>query len=110
VACLKEICNEDGIMIAHIFQKAGRFYFSGHNASGDPFEGAGLRADREPRPFDAVVDVGRDFVVTPEGQLYVTGPHQFMTWTADELVLAAKKGWFGFKLLEVEAPHRHASG
>lgn len=91
-------------MIAHLFQKAGRYYFSGYNACGDPFEGAGFRTSREPRPFDAVVDVGRDFIVTPEGQLYVTGPgpHQFMTWTADELVLAAKKGWFGFKLLTVE--------
>lgn len=89
-------------MIAHIFKKAGRFHFSGYNACGDPFEGAGFRSSRKPRPFDAVVDVGSEFVlVEPDGALYITGPgpQQFSTWTPGELMVAAKKGWFGFVTL-----------
>lgn len=87
-------------MIAHMFKNAGRFHFSGYNACGDPFEGAGFRSTRKPRPFDAVVDVGREFILTEEGDLYVTspGPQQFATWKPDELFVAAKKGWFGFVL------------
>lgn len=87
-------------MISHMFKKAGRLHFSGYNACGDPFEGAGFRTTRKPRPFDAIVDVGRDFILVEPSYLYIIGPgpQQFTTWTADELFAAAKNGWFGFVL------------
>lgn len=89
-------------MIANLFKKAGRLRFSGYNACGDQFEGAGLRTTKKRRLFDVVIDVGRDFVlIEPDGILYITGPgpQQFTTWTPGELMAAARKGWFGFAVL-----------
>ncbi len=77
-------------MIAHIILRDGRFAWSGYGASGDP---AHLHA--------LVVDVGRDFHITDEGRLYLTGagPLQFTEWTPEAVVLAARGGMFGFRIV-----------
>ncbi len=56
-------------MIAHMFRDNGKLRYSGYNACGDEFDGAGDRRRREmkPRPFDVIVDVGREFHLTEEG-------------------------------------------
>ena len=91
-------------MTAHLFRDGRTWRFSGYNAGGDPFDGAGDRAAKsmKRRPFDAVIDVGRDFKLTEDGRLYLTGLGrvQFSTWTPEALVLAAKLGHFGFKVIE----------
>jgi hypothetical protein len=68
----------------------GRFAWSGYNASGDPSHRQAL-----------VVDVGRDFLITSEGKLYLTssGPRQFAEFSPWEFALAAKGGMFGFTVL-----------
>ena len=77
-------------MIAHITIRDGRFAWSGYGASGDP---AHLHA--------LVVDVGRDFLITGEGRLYLTGPGpmRFTEWTPEAVVLAARGGMFGFRVV-----------
>ena len=48
------------------------------------------------------MDVGRDFIITSEGNLYLTGPGrmQFAEFSPAEFVLAAKGGMFGLTVLE----------
>jgi hypothetical protein len=77
-------------VIAHLIIRNGRFAWSGYNASGDPAHRHAL-----------VVDVGRDFLITSEGNLYLTspGPRQFAEFSPSEFVLAAKGGMFGFTVL-----------
>jgi len=85
-------------VIAHITIRDGRFAWSGYGASGDP---AHLHA--------LVVDVGRDFLITGEGRLYLTGPGpmQFTEWSPEAVVLAARGGMFGFRVvIEDEAGTR----
>jgi hypothetical protein len=50
-------------MIGHRFIHNGRLTWSGYGACGDPAHTLAL-----------VVDIGRDFHITSEGQLYLTGP------------------------------------
>ena len=75
---------------AHLIIRNGRFAWSGYNASGDPAHHHAL-----------VVDVGRDFLITGDGKLYLTGPGrmQFAEFSPSEFVLAAKGGMFGFTVL-----------
>lgn len=92
-------------MKAHLFKdRQGQLYFSGHLACGDPQDGAGVSSRAKSREFDAIIDVGRSFILTSDEppKLYLTGPGkgQFSEWTPGELYVAAKKGWFGFKLEE----------
>jgi hypothetical protein len=77
-------------VIAHLTIRNGRFAWSGYNASGDPTHRQAL-----------VVDVGRDFLITSDGKLYLTspGPRQFAEFSPSEFALAAKGGMFGFTLL-----------
>ena len=77
-------------MIAHLIIRNGRFAWSGYNAGGDPAHRQVL-----------VVDVGRDFLITSEGNLYLTGPGcmQFAEFSPSEFVLAARGGMFGFTVL-----------
>jgi hypothetical protein len=85
-------------VIAHITIRDGRFAWSGYGASGDP---AHLHA--------LVVEVGRDFLITGEGRLYITGPGpmQFTEWSPEAVVLAARGGMFGFRVvIEDEAGTR----
>lgn len=83
-------------MIAHLMLDKGRYAWSGHNASGDPVH----------RPYALVVDVGRDFILTDEGNLYPTGPGsaRFKEFSPDGFVLAARSGWFGFRVVAAEEP------
>ena len=55
------------------------FAWSGYNAAGDPAHRQAL-----------VVDVGRDFLITSEGNLYLTGPGrmQFAEFSPAEFALA----------------------
>lgn len=79
-------------MIAHLTIRKGRLTWSGHLASGDPAH-----------TWAAVVDVGRDFIIlNDEDQLYLTGPgpQHFEKFTPEGLVVAARAGMFGFRLLE----------
>jgi hypothetical protein len=48
-----------------------------------------------------VIDVGRPFVITHEGMLFLTGAGkaQFREFTPEGLVHAASMGWFDFVLL-----------
>jgi hypothetical protein len=77
-------------VIAHLIIRNGRFAWSGYNASGDPAHRQAL-----------LVDVGRDFLITSEGKLYLTspGPMQYAEFSPSEFALAAKGGMFGFTLL-----------
>jgi hypothetical protein len=77
-------------VIAHLTIRNGRFAWSGYNASGDPAHCQVL-----------AVDVGRDFLITSEGNLYLTGPGrlQFAEFSPSEFVLAAKGRMFGFTVL-----------
>lgn len=91
-------------MKAHFFKDGRRWYFSGYNACGDPWNGAGDRAMQETqhRPFDAVVESDGDFIVFSDGTLWLVRPgkpghHQIFTPTA--MLLSAKLGHFGFKLI-----------
>jgi hypothetical protein len=78
-------------VIAHLIIRHNRFAWSGYNAGGDPAHRQAL-----------VVDVGRDFLITSEGTLYLTGPGPmpFAEFSPTEFVLAAKSGMFGFTVLE----------
>ncbi len=78
-------------LIAHLIIRDNRFAWSGHNAGGDPAHRHAL-----------VVDVGRDFLVTSEGNLYLTGPGrmQFAEFSPAGFALAAQRGMFGFTVLE----------
>jgi hypothetical protein len=83
-------------VIAHLTIQKGRFTWSGHNASGDPAH----------RPYAMIVDVGRDFTITSEGNLYLTGagPLRFTELSVTGFVLAARCGWFGLKIVTEEEP------
>ena len=50
-------------LIAHLIIRDNQFAWSGHNAGGDPAHRHAL-----------IVDVGRDFLITSEGNLDLTGP------------------------------------
>jgi hypothetical protein len=78
-------------VIAHLILRDGRWTWSGYGASGDPAH----------RPFGLIVDIGRDFLITGEGRLYLTGagPLRFTEWSPEAVVLAARGGMFGFRLL-----------
>jgi hypothetical protein len=78
-------------MIAHLILRDGRWTFSDYNASGDP----------DHRPFGMIIDVGREFLITGEGNLYLTGPGplRFTEFTTEGVVLAARGGMFGFRVL-----------
>jgi hypothetical protein len=45
-----------------------------------------------------VINAGRDFLITSDGNLYLTDPgsHQFSEFSPEGFVLAARRGWFGF--------------
>jgi hypothetical protein len=86
-------------VIAHLILRNGRWTWSGYGASGDPAH----------RPFGLIVDIGRDFLITGEGRLYITGPGpmQFTEWSPEAVVLAARGGMFGFRVvIEDEAGTR----
>ena len=86
-------------MIAHLTHRDGRFAWSGYGASGDPAH----------RPYALIVDVGRDFHITEEGRLYLTGPgpKRFTEWSPEAVVLSARGGMFGFRVVaEDEAGSR----
>ena len=78
-------------MIAHLFFRNGRLAWSGYGASGDPTHTHAL-----------VVDIGRDFIITGDGRLYLTGPgpFQFEEFSADGVTIAARRGMFGFSVLK----------
>jgi hypothetical protein len=77
-------------MIAHLFIHNGRLTWSGYGASGDPAHTHAL-----------VVDVGRDFIITSDGLLYLIGPgpFQFEEFSADGFAVAARLGRLGFRVL-----------
>ena len=78
-------------MLAHLFIHNGRLAWSGYGASGDPAH-----------VFALVIDVGRDFLITDDGTLYLTGPgpHQFSEFSPECLAVAARLGRLGFRVLE----------
>jgi hypothetical protein len=78
-------------LIAHLIIRNNRFAWSGHNTGGDPAHHHAL-----------VVDVRRDFIITSEGNLYLTGPGrmQFAEFSPAGFVLAARRGMFGFTVQE----------
>jgi hypothetical protein len=86
-------------MIAHLIIKNGRFAWSGYNAGGDPAHRHAL-----------IVEIGREFIITSEENLYLIGPGpmQFEEFSPDGLALAARRGMFGFTVLkDEEAASRH---
>lgn len=68
--------------------------------SGDRCQGSEFEA-----PVGVVIDVGRAFTMTFDGKLYLTGDGkaQYQTFTPDGLLMAARRGYFGFTLLWDEA-------
>lgn len=81
---------------AHVADHGGRLGWSGYGAEGDSSH----------RPWRAVVDLGRSYLVTSDGRLYLTQAprHEF---TPESLILAARQGLFGLRLLsEAEAESR----
>lgn len=97
-------------MKAHLFRDGRRWRFSGHQASGDPLDGAGGRSGKKPRAFDAVVELGADFRLTDNGLLEIVGegPNAGSLWTPGEVFLAAFVGWFGFRLESYRKPRAGA--
>ena len=49
-----------------------------------------------------MIDVGHDFLITEDGKLLIIDPgsQQFQEFTPDGLLIAARGGMFGFRLLE----------
>jgi hypothetical protein len=78
-------------LIAHLIIRNGRLAWSGYNAGGDPAH-----------EYALVVDVGRDSLITSEGNLYLTGSGrmQFAEFSPGGLALAAQGGMLGFRVLE----------
>jgi hypothetical protein len=78
-------------MLAHLFLHNGRLTWSGYGASGDPSHTHAMN-----------IDVGRDFLITSDGDLYLTGPgpFQFAEFSADGLAVAARLGRLGFRVLK----------
>jgi hypothetical protein len=81
-------------VIAHLILRDGRWTWSGYGASGDPSH----------RPFGLIIDIGRDFLITGEGTLYLTGhgPLRFAEFSPEAVVLAGRGGMFGFRVLHDE--------
>jgi hypothetical protein len=79
------------LLIAHLIIRNGQFAWSGYNAAGDPAHHHAL-----------VVNVGRDFLITSEGNLYLTGPGrmQFAEFSPAGFALATGRGMIGFTVLE----------
>ncbi len=50
--------------------------------------------------------MGRDFILTDEGNLYLTGPGpvRFKEFSPEGFVLAARQGWVGFRVVPEEEP------
>jgi hypothetical protein len=78
-------------VIAHLVIRHNRLAWSGYNASGDPAHNHAL-----------VVDVGRDFLITSEGKLYLNspGPLQFAEFSPTGFAVAARSGMLGFMVLK----------
>ncbi len=92
-----------GGMIAHLLIHKGRLAWSGYNASGDP----------KHMPDALVGDVGRDFIITGDGGLQLTGPGpmRYQEFTPAGFSLAARRGWFGFRVLsDAEDASRDGTG
>ncbi len=77
-------------MTAHLTIRNSRFVWSGYNASGDPSHAQAL-----------VAEVGRHFILTGDGTLYLIGPGQmrFAEFSPEAFVIAARSGMFGFRVL-----------
>lgn len=79
---------------AHLFHHNGELAFSGHLASGD----------RAHKPWAAVVEIGRDFFITPDGKtLYFKRRPEDkapLTFSAEGVLVAARYQMFGFQLIE----------
>ena len=78
-------------MIAHLVVRNNRLTWSGYNASGDPAHTHAL-----------VVDVGRDFLITSDGKLYLNspGPLQFAEFSPIGFAVAARSEMLGFTVLK----------
>lgn len=78
-------------MRAHLFVHKGQLAWSGYNGLGDPSHA-----------YAFVIDVGRDFQITSEGNLYLTGPGpgQFEEFSPAGTVIAARGRMFGFRLIQ----------
>lgn len=78
-------------MLAHLTIRHDRLAWSGYNASGDPSHVHAM-----------VVDIGRDFLVTGDGKLYIhdPGPHQFEEFSPTGVAIAARNGMFGFSVVK----------
>jgi hypothetical protein len=78
-------------VIAHLVIRNNRLVWSGYNASGDPAHTHAL-----------VVDVGRDFLITSDGRLYLSspGPLQFAEFSPTGFAVAARSGMLGFTVLK----------
>jgi alkanesulfonate monooxygenase SsuD/methylene tetrahydromethanopterin reductase-like flavin-dependent oxidoreductase (luciferase family) len=78
-------------VIAHLVIRNNCLTWSGYNASGDPAHTLAL-----------VVDVGRDFLITSDGKLYLNspGPLQFAEFSPGGFAVAARSGMLGFTVLQ----------
>jgi hypothetical protein len=78
-------------VIAHLVIRNNRLAWSGYNASGDPTHHYAL-----------VVDVGRDFLITSDGKLYLNspGPLQFAEFSPAGFAVAARSEMLGFTVLK----------
>lgn len=65
------------------------------------FSGGWAQGDELNAPVDVVIDIGREFMMSHEGNLvpFGPGPGAHQEFTPSGLYNAAKQGWFGFKLL-----------
>jgi hypothetical protein len=79
------------LVIAHLVIRNNRLTWSGYNASGDPAHHDAL-----------VVDVGRDFLITSDGKLYLNspGPLQFAEFAPSGFAVAARGGMLGFTVVK----------
>ena len=79
------------LVIAHLVIRNNRLTWSGYSAGGDPAHTHAL-----------VVDVGRDFLITSDGKLYLNspGPLQFAEFSPSGFAVAARSGMLGFTVLK----------
>jgi hypothetical protein len=86
----------------HLVRLKGRLLFSGHNGSGDPCMGVGgcRPSPGVPRhPYAYVVDVGSEHFIDPTDGLIVSRVSRTKGFSPGGLALAARLGWYGFRLI-----------
>lgn len=92
--------------VVHLVEVEGRLLWSGYHASGDPTMGRGGsgRGNTAPRhPYAARIDMGcpeeRYHIGPDDDRLHLLRDGRYIDFTPEALLLAARRGMFGLRLL-----------